>query len=70
MKDSGAPSAGDLIRIDFAFGDSRYALVVDERGAQIAIVYLKDYHTGWPRGYAWWIPRYGYGERITILSPA
>ena len=35
MKHSGAPSTGDIIKIDYQFGDSRYALVVDERGREI-----------------------------------
>jgi hypothetical protein len=70
MKASGAPSPGDFIRIDFSFGESRYALVVEERGSQISIIYLKDYHTGWPREYAWWIPRTGHGDNITIVSSA
>jgi hypothetical protein len=65
---SKAPSAGDIIRIDYRFGESRYALVIDERGQQISIIYLKDYSTGWSRNQAWWIPRSGHENRVTIIS--
>ena len=72
MKHSGAPSTGDIIRIDYQFGSSRYALVVDERGREIAIKYLKDYMTGWPSDYTWWIQRApdNHASKITVVSAA
>ena len=72
MKHSGAPSTGDIIKIDYQFGDSRYALVVDERGREIAIKYLKDYMTGWPSDYTWWIQRApdNHASKITVVSSA
>ena len=70
MKHSGAPSTGDIIRIDYKFGESRYALVVGERGIEIAIKYLKDYMTGWPSDYTWWIQRApdNHASKITVVS--
>ncbi len=72
MKHSGAPSTGDIIRIDYSFGESRYALVVGERGIEIAIKYMKDYTTGWPADYTWWIERAprSVASKIVVVSAA
>ena len=72
MKHSGAPSTGDIIRIDYQFGESRYALVVGERGIEIAIKYLRDYMTGWPQDWTWWIERApkSSASKIVVVSAA
>ena len=72
MKHSGAPSTGDIIRIDYSFGESRYALVVGARGIEIAIKYLRDYMTGWPADYTWWIERApkSNASKIVVVSAA
>jgi hypothetical protein len=72
VKHSGAPSTGDIIRIDYQFGESRYALVVGERGIEIAIKYLRDYMTGWPKDWTWWIERApkSNASKIVVVSAA
>lgn len=65
MKNSGAPSVGDVVEV--AQQKSRKGLVVATRGAQVGVLYFKPYAIkGTPANFIWWIRR----TNVKIISAA
>ena len=65
MRDSGAPSIGDIVEV--AQAKRRLGLVVGTRGVQIGIRYFKpSVVRGTPTDFIWWIHR----SHVRIVSAA
>ena len=65
MRDSGAPSLGDIVEV--AHYKKRLGLVVDMVGSQIGIRYFEPSRVqGTPADYVWWIHR----TKVNIVSAA
>ncbi len=65
MRDSTAPSIGDIVKV--AHAKPRLGLVVATRGIQIGIRYFKPSSIrGTPTDFIWWIHR----SNVSIISAA
>jgi len=65
VRNSGAPSLGDIVEVKHA--TKRMGLVVDVRGIQIGIRYFKPSAIkGTPTDFVWWIHR----THVKIISSA
>ena len=65
MKNSGAPSIGDIVEITQE--KPRMGLVMDTRGAEVGIRYFKSSMiTGTPADFLWWIHR----THVKVVSRA
>ena len=65
MKNSGAPSIGDIVQV--LHTTARRGLVVDERGAEVGIRYFSSWRVvGVPQDHVWWVHR----ANVKIISPA
>ncbi len=65
MRNSAAPSLGDVVEIKHA--KRRLGLVVDVRGIQVGIRYFKSSMIrGTPTDFVWWIHR----SHVKIISSA
>jgi hypothetical protein len=65
VKDSGAPSIGDIVQV--LHTTARRGLVVDERGAEVGIRYFGSWRVvGVPQDHVWWVHR----TNVKIISAA
>lgn len=65
MKDSGAPSIGDIIQV--LHTTARRGLVVAERGSEVGIRYFGSWTVvGMPQDHIWWVHR----SNVKIISAA
>ena len=65
MKDSGAPSIGDIVQV--AHAKCRLGIVVKERGIHVGIRYFKASGIrGTPVDFVWWIHR----THVEVISAA
>tara|TARA_B100001250_G_scaffold369159_1_gene352398 strand:- start:1523 stop:1720 length:198 start_codon:yes stop_codon:yes gene_type:complete len=65
MKDSGAPSIGDIVQV--LHTTARRGLVVEVKGARIGIIYFKSWKVvGVPLDHVWWVHR----ANVKVISAA
>ena len=65
MKDSGAPSIGDIVQV--LHTTARRGLVVGERGAEVGIRYFGSWIiSGVSQDHTWWVHR----SHVKVISAA